>query len=188
VVGLTLFVLVGDPDDGRNSAPTGEYLVAVAIIGAMTAALVIWSRRIEAPAMKAAALGAAAGLLFGLSATFTKTVVEELHVSVGDVLSNWSFYGLIGFGAIAFVIQQLSLATGRLAPAMASVSTVNPVISVVLGIVLFEERLTRPGWHVLVAAVALLAALYGAVLITIGNREPDVPDPGTVEPPAEAPA
>jgi hypothetical protein len=40
-----------------------------------------------------------------------------------------------------------------------------------LGILLFEERLTRPGWHVVVAIAALLAALGGAVLITLANRE-----------------
>ena len=45
-----------------------------------------------------------------------------------------------------------------------------------LGIVVYEERLTRPGWHVAVAAVALLAALGGAVLITLANRETEVPD------------
>ncbi len=171
VVGLTLFVMVGDPDDGRDSAPTGEYLAAIAAVGALAAALVVWGRRAGAATTQAAALGAAAGVLFGLSATFTKTVVEELHVSVGEVLSNWSFYGLIGFGAIAFVIQQLSLAPGRLAPAMASVSVANPVVSVLLGILLFEERLTRPAWHVVVASLALLAALWGAVMITTGNEE-----------------
>jgi hypothetical protein len=40
---------------------------------------------------------------------------------------------------------------------------------------LFEERLTRPGWHVAVAFAALLAALAGAVLITLANRETAMP-------------
>jgi hypothetical protein len=83
------------------------------------------------------------------------------------------------------VIQQLSLATGQLAPAMAAVSVANPAVSVILGIVLFAERLTRPGWHVLVAVAALLAALGGAVLITLANRE--TPMPGGDEGPASSP-
>ncbi len=73
-------------------------------------------------------------------------------------------------------MQQLSLATGQLAPAMAAVSVSNPAVSVLLGIVLYEERLTRPGWHVVVAFAALLAALGGAVLITLANRETEMPD------------
>ena len=49
------------------------------------------------------------GLLFGLSATFTKTVVEELHVSIEEVLSNWSFYGLIGFAVAGIGAGEISL-------------------------------------------------------------------------------
>jgi hypothetical protein len=45
-----------------------------------------------------------------------------------------------------------------------------------LGIVLYEERLTRPGWHVAVACAALLAPPGGTVLITLANRETEMPD------------
>ena len=40
---------------------------------------------------------------------------------------------------------------------------------------LYDERLTRPAWHVAVAGVALLAALAGAVAITLANRETEIP-------------
>ena len=58
---------------------------------------------------------------------------------------------------------------------MAAVSVSNPGVSVVLGILLYEERLTRPTWHVFVAVAALLAALAGATIITLGNRETEMP-------------
>jgi hypothetical protein len=80
-----------------------------------------------------------------------------------------------GLAGLVRLVAVLSLATGQLAPAMAAVSVANPAISVILGILLFEERLTRPGWHVVVAAAALLAALGGAVLITLANRETQLP-------------
>jgi hypothetical protein len=85
----------------------------------------------------------------------------------------------LGFGFAAFLLQQLSLATGQLAPAMAAVSVSNPAISVILGLLLFQERLTRPGWHVVVAGAALLAALGGAILITLANRETPMPGQAT---------
>ena len=58
---------------------------------------------------------------------------------------------------------------------MAAVSVSNPAVSVLLGIALYEERLTRPAWHVLVAAAALLAAFAGATMITLANRETVLP-------------
>jgi len=56
------------------------------------------------------------------------------------------------------------------------VSVANPAVSVILGILLYEERLTRPTWHVLVAGAALLAALAGATAITLTNRETPLPE------------
>ena len=185
VAGLAMFVLVGDPDAGVDSAKTRDLVIAAVIIGVIVAALLLWLRSKSAAALRAAVLGVCAGLLFGLSASFAKPVIEDLHVSVGDAAGAWQTWALLGFGFAGFVIQQLSLATGQLAPAMAAVSVANPAVSVILGIVLFDERLTRPAWHVVVAVAALVAALAGAVLITLANRE--TPIPGVDTKPPEAP-
>lgn len=175
VVGLALFVLVGDPDAGVDNTSTRNFVIASLIVCAIVGVLMLWVRRQQAPGVRAAVLGTCAGLLFGLSATFDKPVLNDLHVSIGDAATSWALLGLAGFGFIAFLIQQLSLATGQLAPAMAAVSVANPGVSVVLGILLYQERLTRPTWHVLVAIAALLAALAGATIITLANRETQMP-------------
>lgn len=184
VVGLAMFILVGDPDAGNQNASGAEYAIAIAVICAISAALIVWMHGKGQTALKAAIFGVVAGLLFGLSATFAKPVMTDLDQGIVEALDDWRTYALLGFGFIAFVVQQLSLATGQLAPAMAAVSVANPAISVVLGILLFDERLTRPGWHVLVAACALLAALAGAVMITLANRDTEVPgqEPSEAEP------
>ena len=183
VVGLAMFVLVGDPNAGVNSAPALKYLAAIAVVCVPVVVLLVYGTR-ASPALKAAAFGVAAGLLFGLSAMFSKATIDELSQGVSVVVSHPEVYGLIGFGLAAFVIQQLSLATGQFAPAMAAVAVANPFISVLLGALLFEERLTRPFWHVIVAGLALLLAFGGAALITIGNRERELPS----GPPAAAPS
>ena len=179
VVGLALFVLVGDPDSGVENAATSSLVLACAVVSTMVIALMLWQRTITAPALRAAVVGVCAGLFFGLSAVFSKPVLNDLHVSIGEAAGDWRTWALLGFGFIAFVLQQLSLATGQLAPAVAAVSVANPVVSVALGIILYDERLTRPGWHVVVACVALLAALAGAVLITLANRETEMPGKST---------
>jgi drug/metabolite transporter (DMT)-like permease len=184
VVGLALFVLVGDPDAGVENASTSTLITATVVICAIVAVLLLWLRAIRAAGVRAAVLGICAGLFFGLSASFSKPVINDLHVSLAEAAGDWRTWALLGFGFIAFVIQQLSLATGQLAPAMAAVSVSNPAVSVILGIVLFEERLTRPGWHVLVAVAALFAAFGGATMITLANRETEMP--GAASPEGEA--
>jgi drug/metabolite transporter (DMT)-like permease len=175
VVGLAMFVLVGDPDEGVNDTADRNFVIASLVICVIVAALLAWVHRKTAPALRAAVFGVAAGLLFGLSASFDKPVIDDLHVSIGQAAGDWRTWALLGFGFIAFLIQQLSLATGQLAPAMAAVSVANPAVSVILGILLYEERLTRPPWHVLVAAIALLAAFAGATIITMANRDTAMP-------------
>ncbi len=174
IAGLVMFTLVGNPDAGVSSAPATEYLAAIVAVCIPSVLLVIYGTR-AAPAAKAAMFGVSAGLLFGLSASFAKTTIDQLSGGILDVLSHPEFYALVGIGLVAFVIQQLSLSTGQFAPAMAAVAVSNPAISVILGVLLFQESLTRPAWHVLVAVAALIAAFYGAYMITAANREREVP-------------
>ena len=176
VVGLTMFVLVGDPDAGADSAATRELVIAAVVISAAVLLLMLWGRGNGSASSRAAVLGLCAGLWFGLAAAFAKPVLDDLHAGIGEAAQDWRTWALLAFGFGGFLIQQLSLATGQLAPAMAAVSVANPAVSVILGILLYEERLTRPGWHVVVALAALLAALGGALLITMSNRETAVPD------------
>ncbi len=84
--------------------------------------------------MTAAAYGTVAGMLFGLSAALTPSTLDYLHESVGTMLSHWECYALAVAGVGGFVLQQVSLGTGRLAPSVATVSVANPVVSILIGV------------------------------------------------------
>ena len=75
-------------------------------------------------------------------------------------------------------MQQVSLGTGRLAPSVATVSVANPIVGILIGVLLLDERLSRPGWHILLAILGLSVALVGAVVISVGREG------GDKEPPA----
>ena len=79
-------------------------------------------------------------------------------------------------GVLGFIIQQVSLGAGRLAAAVATVSVANPVVAVLIGVVLLDERLSRPAWHVGVAMIGLGLTFVGAVVISLA-REAAHPDP-----------
>jgi uncharacterized membrane protein len=169
LLGLAAFAIYGDPAGGDENAPNDEWAIAIVVLGAMCAGLLVYGRN-GTPTKVAAVYGAVAGILFGLSAALTKPTVEFLHDGVGVMLSHWQCYVLAIAGVLGFVLQQVSLGTGRLAPSVATVSVANPVVGVLLGVLLFDERLSRPTWHVLVAAVGLVAALLGAVLISLSSQ------------------
>ena len=100
--------------------------------------------------MKAAVYGTVAGILFGLSAALTKPTLEFLHEASTSCSRTGSRRARVA-GVLGFVLQQVSLGTGRLAPSVATVSVANPVVGILLGLILLDERLSRPAWHIVVA-------------------------------------
>ena len=182
ILGLGLFVYFGDPAGGKENAPNDEWAIAIAAIAALSAVLLVFGSR-GGLSMKAAVYGTVAGLMFGLSSALTKPTLDYLHESVSTMLSHWECYALAIAGVGGFVLQQVSLGTGRLAPSVATVSVANPLVGILLGILLLDERLSRPAWHVVLAVIGLWLALVGAVVISLareatkdGQAVPDVAD------------
>ena len=122
--------------------------------------------------MKAALLGTVAGILFGLSATLMKPVVESLHSEGWGAFGDWELWVMAIGGIVGFLVQQISLATGKLVPSVATVSVANPVVSVILGALILQERLDRnPPWHFVVAVAGLAVALLGAAIVSAAHEE-----------------
>ena len=169
IAGLGLFVYFGDPAGGNENAPNSEWAIAIGLLSVLSVLLLVFGSG-GSLAMKAAVYGTVAGILFGLSSSLTKPTLDYLHESVGTMLSHWQPYALAVAGVLGFVLQQVSLGTGRLAPSVATVSVANPVVGILIGILLLDERLSRPGWHVLLAVIGLALALVGAVVISLAHE------------------
>ncbi|HEY7693510.1 MAG TPA: DMT family transporter [Gaiellaceae bacterium] len=175
VVGLALFAVVGDAAAGNDNAPGWEWAIAIVVLGTAAAALLVAGGR-ASPAGKAGAYGACAGVLYGLSASLWKPSGAALEADgLAGMLSSWEFWVFAAAGILAFLVQQVSLATGRLAPSVAMTAVVNPLVCIAVGTLLLEERLAPPTWHKVVAYVGLALALVAAAAITRateGAREP----------------
>ena len=174
VIGLGLFVCFGDPAGGNTSASNAQWVITVCLLSLLCAVLLAFGG--GSPARKAAVYGTVAGVLYGLSSSLAIPTLDYLHDSVGTMFSHWECYALAVVGLLGFVVQQVSLGTGRLAPAVATVSVANPVVSVLIGIVIFDERLSRPTWHILVAVIGLGLTFVGAIVISLARGEPGQTD------------
>jgi drug/metabolite transporter (DMT)-like permease len=171
VVGLTLFTVVGDAAAGNDNVPGWQWALAIAVLGAASGALVFAGGR-AAAAQKAAIYGACAGLLFGLSASLWKPSGAILDADgLGGMLSSWEFWVFAAAGVLAFLVQQVSLATGQLAPSVAMTAVVNPLVCIGVGTLLLDERLAPPTSHKATAYAGLALALVAAVAITRATEE-----------------
>jgi hypothetical protein len=102
---------------------------------------------------------------FAFQAAVTKVFVDELGGGLASVLTMWTTYALIISALAGFALQQSGLKTGFLAPAMAASNATTLVISVVLGITVFDETLSSGGGRLLPALAGLVLAVVGVLLL-----------------------
>jgi hypothetical protein len=92
---------------------------------------------------------------------------------------RWPLYGLALGSAAALILQQAALHVGPLRASQPFLVIVDPIVSIVLSVWLFEERFTT-SVGVLATAVAGFAVMCGAVVLltqttpaTMGAEHPD---------------
>ena len=169
VLGLAVFTGVGEAAEGNDNAPAREWAIAVLVFSLIAGALLVAGGR-GGVVRKAALYGASAGVLFGLSAALCKPTVEILG---DDGISGCSRAGALCVrgGRHPRVRHPAGVARdGKLAASVATVSVCNPIVGIVIGTLLLDERLSEPTWHKVVAYSALGVALVGAVVISMGTE------------------
>jgi hypothetical protein len=117
-------------------------------------------------------LGAAAGILFALSAALTKTVVSELDNGIVTLVTTWPLYGLIAVGYVSMTLNQMSLDAGALAATMATSTALDPIASVVLGLTLFRESVSAGPIEVIVIVLALAVVVAAMVVLARDQAAP----------------
>jgi drug/metabolite transporter (DMT)-like permease len=168
LIGIVLFLSAGQPQSGTSQASAATWWGACLITLVLVVALAGVGTRFTGAA-KALTLGAAAGLGFGLQAAVTKTFVTQVGNGVLALLSSWPVYVLVISAIVGFVLQQSALKTGVLAPAMASSNSVTLFSSVILGIVVYGDTISKGGaghvgsaWAGLAVAIAGIGLLAGS--------------------------
>jgi hypothetical protein len=113
---------------------------------------------------RAAMFGVAAGSGFGLTASMIKLATARLSAQgVVGLVTAWETYGVIIAGAGSVVLVQAALHAGTLVAAQPGITLLDPLISVLWGVLVLREQ-TREGPILLLAGVGA-AVIVVAVLI-----------------------
>jgi drug/metabolite transporter (DMT)-like permease len=165
--GLGLFLLAASPSGGALHAPAHLWwLAGLASLGVVLFALVVafglGRRPGAAPARRAAVLGAATGVSWGFVAAVIKELSSHLGDGTGAIVSNWSFYVLIGAGAATLLLASHALAAGPLAASQPGFTILDPLSASLLGLFLFGEHF-QTGVLDLAGQALALALLVGGV-------------------------
>ncbi|MFL5821687.1 MAG: DMT family transporter [Solirubrobacteraceae bacterium] len=180
-VGVAAFLLISRPAGGRNDAPAAHWLAAAAPIAAGAVLLLVAGAH-RRPALKAAMLGTAAGLMFGLGAALTKATVDRLDRGVLALVLDWHLYAVIVVGYVSMTLIAGALQTRELAPAIATSMSLDALTSILLGSALFGESIRHTPGAVAGSVVALMVMFAG--LAVLARAQPAEPRP----PPVAAPS
>jgi drug/metabolite transporter (DMT)-like permease len=169
--GLAIFLVVADPTGGREDATTAAWIVSFVVAAVVCGALALAGRG-RPPAARAGLIGAAAGILFGLSAALTKATVERLDDGVLEVFVDWHLYALVVVGYASMSLSQSSLQTGQLAPSVATQMSLDPIASLLLGILAFDETVHEDAAGLIAALAAFVVMIGGIVTLAAAEQEP----------------
>lgn len=164
VAGVVLFLSVGSPQRGTSTPPAAAWWSSGALALVVVGLLARLGRR-HSGASRALLFGSAAGVCFAFQAAVTKAFVPLVGDGLRVVVTSWTIYVLIASAVVGFALQQSALKTGVLAPATASSNVVTLFASVLFGITVFGEALSRGGGRLAPALAGLGLALVGMGLL-----------------------
>ncbi|MBF6557798.1 MAG: DMT family transporter [Acidimicrobiales bacterium] len=163
--GLAAFLVVAAPGGGTVVPTLRSWTVTVVVVGLIvvaTAALGFTGPRW----FRAAMFGASGAVMFALSAALTKQFTNLISGGWGNVVTNWDPYALLATGLIGLLLIQSSLHAGPITASQATLTIVDPVASVAIGIWLFGDRLRTGGWRLPVEIVAIGIVVAGVIFLS----------------------
>jgi drug/metabolite transporter (DMT)-like permease len=180
VAGLAGFFFAADPSGGNALPSNHAWLVAsIVLIGAITG--FIAAARYGPRWWRAAAFGAATAITAAYSAALTKAITSYTKLGWGHVFTHFQPYmlAITGLGTV-FLIQN-ALHAGPITASRTTMVTINPLVSIVLGITLFADKLRSGPLWVSAEIVSLGVLVAGVVILArsplvAGTRGED--DPG----------
>jgi len=165
-VGLTVFVIAGQPGGGQPTATSKHWFTAGLACCACAGILAVVARW-GSPSLRAALYGAASALMWALVATFIKATTDTLtQFGVGGVFTHWPVYALAAGSVAALFLMQAALHVGPLRASQPFIVIVDPVVSIALSVWLFNEHFTSDGAVLALAAAGFAVMCAGVVVLT----------------------
>ncbi|MBV1941469.1 DMT family transporter [Streptomyces sp. BV286] len=164
-VGLAgLLALVGTADS--QSLSSTQRVVVALVTGGAVVALMTAARAVHRhPAVRSVLLAIAAGVAFGMSSVFTKTVAVDW--TGGVTLADLPSLAVIGVLATAgMLLSQASYRGAGLAAPLATLTVVNPIVAAAVGITMFGETFRHGSTGTVLALGCGVVAAGGLILLT----------------------
>jgi hypothetical protein len=140
VLGLAGFLAISNAGGGTTIPSTVGWTILIVAVCAGVGVCVACAQ-FRSRAWRSAWFGAAAALCFALSAAFTKTATILFSYGFWHIFSHWEPYAIIVGGLAGLVFTQDAFHAGPITASQATLTIVDPIVSIVIGVGLFGDDL-----------------------------------------------
>ncbi|WP_204054100.1 DMT family transporter [Microbispora rosea] len=161
--GVAAFLVAGRPEGGGIPASGSTVWIAVLIVAGVAAGMVAVALR-SSLQTKAMLLAAAAGALYGLQDALTRGSLLTLAQGPAALFTSWEPYLLPVIAATGILLNQSAFDAAPLRISLPATTATEPIVGIVLGVAMFDERL-RVDPPALAGEVGGLMALVVGIVI-----------------------
>jgi hypothetical protein len=165
-IGLVVLLVVATPTDRTAQPPDLVPTIVSGILIVLGITACFLSGRRSNGGQAAALLGTAAALAFAAVAALLKEIMDIAGRGAWALVTAWPMYALIVAGAVGLVLTQLAYQAGPLSSSLPAITTVNPVVSMVVGVAVFDEKFRNGPADLLGEAVGLALVVIAAIGLT----------------------
>ena len=172
VAALAAFLVASSPTAGHVPSDS-DRLAAFTLCGSAACALVVVVAS-RSSRYRAALLGAVAGIAYGMTAALMKAAIG---IGTGPhpaaLLTTWPLYLLVAVGGTALVVNQVAYQAGPLAASLPPITILDPVVAIILGVAVFDERLSTGAFAVVLEVLTF--AVMAVATVELARRSPADP-------------
>jgi hypothetical protein len=179
-IGLATFLVVATPVSGTTTAAADRFPAVVAVV-AVTLAVVgfTWLGRRAAGTGAARSLGLATGFTFAASAALIKTTTDTLSHHPLAIFTSWPFYALLVVGGVGLLLNQMAFQAGPLRVSLPAMTASDPLISLVIGIAVYDEQLRTGVLSIGAEVVSLAVVVVATVALSRAQAAPSPAEAGS---------
>jgi drug/metabolite transporter (DMT)-like permease len=170
LAGLSLFLIVAAPPDQTKAvAELTSWLLCVAWVSLIAVGAIVLGLRSMGSA-RAAYFGLAAGMADAFMAVLVKAFASSFGRGIPKLFLTWMPYAVIVAGITTVLLVQTAYQAGHPTVSLPIMTVVNPLISSLIGVTLFSERVLLGGARGPAVVFAAIMMVMGLVVLSRKDR------------------
>jgi hypothetical protein len=166
VAGLASFLAMTNAGGGTTFPTTSGWIIVICACAGGVGICVACTGLSSSRPWRSAWFGSAAAISFSLSAAFTKATTILFANGFWQIFTYWEPYAIVVAGLAGLILTQDAFRAGPITASQATLTIVDPIVSIVIGVGLFDDELRGGIGALALDATALLVMCAGLFVLT----------------------